>query len=42
MVVTSQQLPRLVQFDTLTAVNIKTDVVGCDAVHFGARLLAFL
>ena len=42
MVVTSQHLPSLVQLDTLTSVNIKTDVMGCDVVHFGARLLAFL
>ena len=42
MVVTSQQLPSLVKFDTLMAVNIKTAVMGCDVVQFGTQLLAFL
>jgi len=32
VVMTSQQLPSLVKTETLTAVNIKTDVMGCDAV----------
>lgn len=38
---TSQQLPSLVKFDTLTSVNIKTDVMGRDAVQIGTQLLAF-
>ena len=41
MLVTSQQLPSLVKFDTLRTVSIKTDVMGCDIVQFGTRLLAF-
>ena len=41
MVVTSQQLRSLLKFDTLTAVNIKTDVMGHDVVQFGTQLLAF-
>ena len=41
VVMTSQQLPSLVKFDTLTSVNIKTDVTGCDAVQIGTQLLAF-
>jgi len=40
MVMTSQQLPSLVKFDILTAVNIKTVVMGCD-VQIGTQLLAF-
>jgi hypothetical protein len=41
VVVTSQQLPSLVKFDTLRVVSIKSDVMGCDIVQFGTRLLAF-